>query len=166
MVIADSTILQFPLALLGTVWINGAMDSLPPKVLPTLKELENASTASLRAFCVDILGFEPPPRCSTDFMRGNIAWALQARQQGHKPTTLRKRHLKATNGATVRHKVSYMPGSRLVREWQGNTYEVTILEKGYRWQDRQYRSLSRIAQEITGTKWSGPRFFGLDKAAS
>lgn len=140
------------------------MDSPAPKVLLTLEELENASAASLRAYCVDILSFEPPPRYSADLMRGNLAWAIQALQQGHKPATLRKRHLKATNGATARHKVSYMPGSRLVREWQGNTYEVTILEKGYRWQDRQYRSLSRIAQEITGTKWSGPRFFGLDKA--
>lgn len=142
------------------------MDSSTSKLLPSLEELEKASTASLRAFCVDILSFEPPPRCSADFLRGNLAWALQARQQGHNPAILRKRHLKAANGATVPHKVSYLPGSRLVREWQGKTYEVTILEKGYRWQDRQYRSLSRIAQEITGTKWSGPRFFGLDKKAA
>jgi hypothetical protein len=116
------------------------MDSPIPNFLPSLEDLENASTASLRTLCEEILNFEPPPRCSTDLMRGNLAWAIQALQQGHKPATLRKRHLKATNGATARHKVSYMPGSRLVREWQGNTYEVTILEKGYRWQDRQYRS--------------------------
>lgn len=142
------------------------MDSPTPEMLPSLEELENASTASLRSLCVEILNFEPPPRSSADFLRGNLAWAIQALQQGHKPATLRKYHLKAMNGASSHRKVHYMPGSRLVREWQGETYEVTILEKGYRWQDRQYRSLSRIVLEITGTKWSGPRFFGLDKAAS
>jgi hypothetical protein len=52
-------------------------------------------------------------------------------------------------------------GNRLVRDWQGKTYIVDILPEGFRWQDRTYKSLSAIATEITGTRWSGPRFFGL-----
>jgi len=51
-----------------------------------------------------------------------------------------------------------------VREWQGVAHEVTVVDDGYAWQGRVYRSLSPIASAITGTKWSGPRFFGLRKA--
>lgn len=52
-------------------------------------------------------------------------------------------------------------GNRLVRDWQGKTYIVDVLEDGFRWQEQTYKSLSAIASEITGTRWSGPRFFGL-----
>ena len=54
-------------------------------------------------------------------------------------------------------------GSRLLREWNGATYEVEVLDTGYRWRGEVWSSLSAIAREITGTKWSGPRFFGLTK---
>ena len=54
-------------------------------------------------------------------------------------------------------------GAKLVREWQGETITVLVLEDGFEWQGRRWRSLSMIAREITGTRWSGPRFFGIDK---
>jgi hypothetical protein len=53
------------------------------------------------------------------------------------------------------------PGTRLVREWQGRTYDVLVLDGGFSWQDTHYRSLSALARTITGTAWSGPLFFGL-----
>ena len=53
------------------------------------------------------------------------------------------------------------PGARLVREWHGRTHIVNVTENGFIWNGRQYASISRIAREITGTRWSGPRFFGL-----
>ena len=53
------------------------------------------------------------------------------------------------------------PGTRLVREWQGRTYEVLVLDDGFSWQGTSYRSLSALARKITGTAWSGPLFFGL-----
>ena len=53
------------------------------------------------------------------------------------------------------------PGARLIREWHGQTYVVDILESGYLWKETVYKSLTQIALEITGTQWSGPRFFGL-----
>lgn len=53
------------------------------------------------------------------------------------------------------------PGARLIREWHGQTYVVDILESGYLWKETVYKSLTEIAREITGTNWSGPRFFGL-----
>jgi hypothetical protein len=53
------------------------------------------------------------------------------------------------------------PGAHLVREWNGRTYQVEVLNDGYRMDGRTWPSLSAIAKHITGTTWSGPRFFGL-----
>ena len=61
--------------------------------------------------------------------------------------------------------VTPRPGVRLVREWRGETHDVLVLEDGFQWRDRTWRSLSQIAREITGTRWSGPRFFGLEASA-
>lgn len=53
------------------------------------------------------------------------------------------------------------PGTRLIREWQGKTHTVSVLETGFEFQGSRYRSLSEIARLITGARWSGPLFFGL-----
>ena len=53
------------------------------------------------------------------------------------------------------------PGSMLTREWNGVTHRVIVLEEGFTWNGKKYDSLSDIAFRITGTRWSGPRFFGL-----
>ena len=58
-------------------------------------------------------------------------------------------------------KVTLVPGSRLVREWQGRTYTVSVIEEGFIYQNKTWSSLSAIATDITGTRWSGPKFFGL-----
>jgi hypothetical protein len=55
------------------------------------------------------------------------------------------------------------PGTRLLREWHGVTYEVIIMEGGVQCHGKPYRSLSEVARAITGTRWSGPLFFGLKK---
>ncbi|MBF0311674.1 MAG: DUF2924 domain-containing protein [Magnetococcales bacterium] len=55
------------------------------------------------------------------------------------------------------------PGARLIREWQGVEYVVTVLDDGFEYQGRKFRSLSSVAKAITGTHWSGPLFFGLRK---
>ncbi len=52
-------------------------------------------------------------------------------------------------------------GTRLYRSWQGVTHEVLVMDSGYIWRDQSYASLSEVARAITGTRWSGPRFFGL-----
>ena len=60
-----------------------------------------------------------------------------------------------------------MPGTKLLREWNGTEHTVTILSDGYDWQSRKYKSLSAVAKAITGTNWNGFRFFGLrDKSRS
>lgn len=58
------------------------------------------------------------------------------------------------------------PGTRLVRSWQGRTYSVLVTEHGFVMDDREYPSLSRIAEAVTGAHWSGPRFFGLTRRGS
>jgi hypothetical protein len=70
-------------------------------------------------------------------------------------------HVKETGAAKVPPSPELKPGTRLVREWQGRTYEVLVLDGGFSWQDTHYRSLSALARKITGTAWSGPLFFGL-----
>jgi len=54
-----------------------------------------------------------------------------------------------------------VPGTRLIREWQGKRYEVTALADGFEYAGRRYRSLSAVAKAITGAHWSGPQFFGV-----
>ena len=66
-----------------------------------------------------------------------------------------------TGSTRMRARPALNPGTRLIREWQGRTYEVLVLDDGFSWQSTRYRSLSALARKITGTAWSGPLFFGL-----
>ena len=68
---------------------------------------------------------------------------------------------KKTGDATMPARAELKPGTRLMREWQGRTYDVLVLDGGFSWQGTRYRSLSAIARKITGTPWSGPLFFGV-----
>jgi hypothetical protein len=74
--------------------------------------------------------------------------------------------VKQTGAATKRLRPQLKPGTRLIREWQGRTYEVVVLDDGFSWQDTQCNSLSAIARKITATAWSGPLFFGLKQTLS
>ncbi len=64
----------------------------------------------------------------------------------------------------VRRRNVPVAGTRLIREWQGRRYEVTVLRDGFEFEGRRYRSLTAVARAITGTYHSGPRFFGLQPA--
>lgn len=55
-------------------------------------------------------------------------------------------------------------GTRLVREWDGVEHTVTVINDGFDWQGRKFKSLSAVARAITGTQWNGYRFFGLREA--
>ena len=85
---------------------------------------------------------------------------------GLRPARLRQlrqiaQQFKQTGAANTPPRPELKPGTRLVREWQGRTYEVLVLDGGFSWQDTHHRSLSALARKITGTAWSGPLFFGL-----
>jgi hypothetical protein len=68
---------------------------------------------------------------------------------------------KAGQRAVARRPVNVKPGTVLGREWNGQMQRVTVLENGFAWKGKTYPSLSKIALAITGTRWNGPRFFGL-----
>src|SRR6266850_4951916 len=74
--------------------------------------------------------------------------------------------VKQTEGAAKRFRPQVKPGTRLLREWQGRTYEVVVLDDGLSWLGTRCNSLSAIARKITGTAWSGPLFFGLKQNRS
>jgi hypothetical protein len=94
-----------------------------------------------------------------------VAYRMQELASGRPRPELQRQlrqiavELQQTGQATIR--LQLKPGTRLVREWQGRTYEVLVLDNGFSWQDTHYSSLSAIARKITGTAWSGPLFFGL-----
>lgn len=98
------------------------------------------------------------PSCRSPFLRGALAWHLQA--QAAAPKASSERLLRPTSRPSV-SATELAVGTRLVREWQGRAHQVTVLAKGFEYAGRPYRSLSAIAREITGTSWSGPAFFGL-----
>ena len=61
--------------------------------------------------------------------------------------------------------MSLKPGARLVRAWGGEIHEILVVEDGFLWRGKTWSSLSAIAREMTGTRWSGPRFFGIATAS-
>lgn len=141
-----------------------------PPLTDALSELEDLSKEELRDRWAELYGGEPPKRISRDLLVRCIAYRLQETALGELRTATRKRLLKLAGQIetglevplpTVRRATS---GTRLFREWRGEMHRVTVLEDGFEYRDRHYRSLSVIAREITGTRWSGPRFFGLREA--
>ena len=107
-------------------------------------------------------GREAPPRLSRTLMEKAIAYDLQVKAFGGLSARIR-RTLRAVAKADGRSSLSKLPsrGTRLIRAWHGTVHEIEVLEDGYLWRGERHRSLSAIARAITGTRWSGPRFFGL-----
>lgn len=103
----------------------------------------------------------PAPRLSPDLLRRGIAYRLQERTYGKLPAKVAREI--AAAGRKREPEVS--AGTRLVREWNGRTIDVIASDDGMIWEGRTYRSLSAIAREVTGTPWSGPRFFGIGRHA-
>ncbi len=113
----------------------------------------------------------PPKRVSRDLLQLGVAWKIQEKAYGGLSTALKRRlaDLAKTmeqDGDIVRSRVARLkPGAKLIRKWQGETHTVAVLEDGFEWQGKRWRSLSVIAKLITGSHWSGPRFFGLNGKA-
>jgi hypothetical protein len=107
-------------------------------------------------------GAPPPRKLSRALMEKALAYEIQCAAFGGLSTAT-KRALRAAaaskDGSTGPRLLN--PGARLIREWNGTVHEVDVAGDGYIWRGERYRSLTAIACRITGTKWSGPRFFGL-----
>ena len=106
-----------------------------------------------------------PPSVPPALLRRLVAQRLQERRHGALPALVARELARAASqsGAALasRHRVELTPGTRLFREWNGRTVTVEVLDSGFAYADRTWRSLSEIAGHVTGAHWSGPRFFGL-----
>jgi hypothetical protein len=101
----------------------------------------------------------PAPRgCQAPLLRQALAWQLQVQALGR---TGPRRSRKAVRSLSVSPGSVLSPGTRLMREWQGQTHHVTVVAGGFEYDGKVWRSLSAIARSITGTAWSGPVFFGV-----
>lgn len=101
----------------------------------------------------------PPAIRSPEILALMLAWRLQATREGGLDDELR-RTIRRPASAPVTSALT--PGTRLTREWQGVRHEVVVEPDGrFRHQEELHRSLSQVARKITGSRWNGPRFFGL-----
>lgn len=139
-------------------------------VLAQLAALQHMSVNELKAKWEALLGTTAPNNARA-FLELRIGHRIQELTYGGlSRDTRRALELLAdeVEGKIVRKPMSGdsrnpMPGTRLIREWEGAEHTVTVLADGYDWQGRKYRSLSAVARAITGVNWNGFRFFRLDE---
>ena len=139
-----------------------------------IARLRDFDVGALRARWQDVFRRQPPPYLPRHLLFRMLAYRLQADHLGDldgesrrlldsavSPEAAGKR---AVERARVTRDMS--PGTMLGREWNGRMHRVAVLAEGFAWNGKTYPSLSKIALAITGTRWNGPRFFGLrDKPA-
>lgn len=134
-----------------------------------LNALATMSPVQIREYWQNITKSEPP-NVPQPLLRRLVAQQLQIRRHGGLPALVARELASRANGqdvvklSTPAH-FQVHEGTRFIREWRGQTIEVTAVRAGFEWQGRTFRSLSEVAREVTGARWSGPRFFGLRSAA-
>lgn len=133
-----------------------------------LTALAGLSRAALVAQFEGLYRCLPPPYAHRELLLQAVAYRWQARRANggsHRRLEHRLRslaeQLRTTGSLPVQGRPPIKPGTRLLREWDGETHTVTVAEQGFLYRGNAYRSLSVIAREITGSRWSGPAFFGL-----
>jgi len=135
-----------------------------------LAGLVDQATTELRRAWRTLYYTGPPPGLSRDLIIRGLADKLQQRAHAGASRALQRR-LDILAGELGKGALSVNPGrvlktgSRLVRQWRGQTHTVLVGEDGFEYQGQRYRSLTVIAERITGAHWSGPRFFGLSERA-
>jgi hypothetical protein len=142
-------------------------------VLKQIAGLPKLSQDELKALWREYFGVKPPA-----YRRGFLVRGLAHRLQelAHRPLApayqarldamiegTEKPNGTGRPGRRRRQEVNLLEGTKLLREWRGVIYEVTVVDGGYEHQGRRYKSLSAVARSITRTQWSGPLFFGLRK---
>ena len=126
-----------------------------------LAALPSRSSAELRELWTKLTG-GPVPRISPSLLRLALAWAIQARAQGGLSRIAQQRLAQIASAKT--RTAPAQAAMRLVRTWNGVAHVVVVGEdQVIRWNGREWRSLSEVARAITGTRWSGPAFFGLKR---
>jgi hypothetical protein len=135
-----------------------------------LTDLEKMDRTQLMRAWVAVFDSPAPNHARLGFLTQALAWQQQCvkweQQSGHKVKNIHKqlrRKLTEASSSSTRKTLSLNVGTQIVREWNGNTYRVTAIDKGYEYAGQTYQSLTAISKLITGTAWSGPKFFGVVK---
>lgn len=106
-----------------------------------------------------------PPSVGSALLRRLLAQRLQEKRHGGLPSLVIRELERAAQQKigtpSPAPRPALTPGTRLIRDWNGTTIAVEVIEGGFSWGGKTWRSLSQIAREVTGAHWSGPRFFGL-----
>ncbi len=138
-------------------------------VLAQIAALPGKNTRELNQLWRQLFNTDPP-QAGKQYLVRRLAYRLQELAHGGLNPSARiildglaKGDPKETGVATRHETALPAPGARLIREWQGVEHVVTVLDAGFEYQGRPYKSLSGVAKAITGTHWSGPLFFGLKK---
>ncbi len=151
--------------------VSAKRTALAADLATKLAALPEMTAVDLRAEWRRLHRAHPPQRIGRHLLELGVAWKLQERVHGGFSAAMKRRL--AELAKTMDEKgdlakaraVQLKPGVKLVREWRGETHDVLVLEDGFQWRGQRWRSLSAIAREISGTHWSGPRFFGLQAKA-
>ena len=157
----DTTSISYPIPVNNQGDTNSGPSSLAVLERANLEELRREWRRLYRS---------EPPRISRDLLIRGVGYRLQEIQHcGLGKSTRRKlktsrKDVPDRRPSCPRPGLSLKPGARLVREWHGRTHTVTVTEDGFEYAGASYSSLTTIAKEITGSHWSGPRFFGLKAA--
>ncbi|KAF0173128.1 MAG: hypothetical protein FD162_2006 [Rhodobacteraceae bacterium] len=137
-------------------------------ILARLAALKDMPVAALKAEWQALFD-APAPNNSRTFLEGRLAYRIQELTYGG-PDKQTRRLLDLladevegtlTRKAQIADPRNPVAGTKLIREWDGIAHTVTVLNGGFDWQGRRYKSLSAVARAITGTRWNGYRFFGL-----
>ena len=144
--------------------------NVDPSVENELDRLPKMRITELRNRYRELYRAEPPKAFGPDLLRRSIAQRIQERTYGGLSQEHQRlldqlvRAAKTKPNGRLELPRRIKPGSELVRTWNRRTYRVVVLDSGFVHEGRTYKSLSEIAFEITGTKWNGPRFFGLRRS--
>ncbi|MFL5333804.1 MAG: DUF2924 domain-containing protein [Geminicoccaceae bacterium] len=135
-----------------------------------MQALPGRSTRELQEAWQRLIRLPQPRKLSRDLLVRILADKLQqAALGGFPPAVKRKLAALARSDPVDRDAAArspllrLKPGSKLVREWRGRTHTILVLEDGFEYDEKRFASLTQIARAVTGTHWSGPRFFGLTR---
>ena len=137
-------------------------------VLAQLAALPGKTAAELKQLWRDLYDREPPPY-NKPFLVKRLAYRIQelacgglsARAEAKLDRLIAEEEARLNGKLPKRSRDRPITGTRLIREWQGVEHTATVLNDGFEYEGRRYKSLSAIARAITGTRWSGPLFWGL-----
>jgi hypothetical protein len=138
-----------------------------PAVEAELDRLAAAPIAHLRARYRELFRSDPPKAFGPDLLRRSVAHRIQETAYGGLLRPIQRlldqmiKEYAAKPGGRIVMPRRVKPGSMLVRQWKGKSHRVTVLAEGFAYDGKTFGNLSEIAVLITGTRWNGPRFFGL-----